>query len=196
MPRTRMAVFYMCMMAIALALGGYHGDLQSWLPSIRALPSRMVLGVVSGLLVVLLSRLFQRYFCWAKRLYNEFQTALSNFGRRDAFVMASMSALGEELLFRGVIQGSFSNPVVGVTITAGVFAALHVGPSRVFLPWTLMAFVVGVMFGVLFWLSGDLLAPIIAHGVINFLNLRAILTEDDSRFFLGPLGRDPADDWV
>ena len=55
-----------------------------------------------------------------------------------------------------------------------LFALLHVGPGRRFLPWTLWALVMGLVFGALVELTGDLGAPIVAHFTINFLNLHYI----------------------
>ena len=56
-----------------------------------------------------------------------------------------------------------------------MFALLHVGPGRRFLPWTVSALVLGVGFGVLAEETGSLGAPIAAHFMINFLNLRYIV---------------------
>ena len=49
---------------------------------------------------------------------------------------------------------------------------LHTGPDReVFLPWTIMSTIVGVVFGAVFVWTGDLLAPVLIHFTINFLNI-------------------------
>lgn len=191
MSRTKVVAFYGCMLAIAVVFSAWQGSIRDWFPAARELPERVALGAAAGLFVVLLSRLCHRHFAWARRLSDEFQTILSSFSRRDALMMAVMSALGEEMLFRGLVQGSFPDPWFGLFLTASVFAALHVGPSRAFVPWTIMAFVVGLMFGTLLLVTGDLVAPIVAHGLINFLNLRVILGQDDSDLALGPLGGDP-----
>ncbi|MEM6731691.1 MAG: CPBP family intramembrane glutamic endopeptidase [Myxococcota bacterium] len=191
MSRSRVVAFYGFMLALAFGVGAWQGSLSTWLPRIDDAPERLLLGIGAGLFVVLFSRVAQRQFAWARALSNEFQAILSDFSRRDAFMMALMSALGEELLFRGVLQPSFPDPLFGLLITAGIFAALHVGPSKTFLPWTVMAFVVGLMFGALALLTGDLLAPVVAHGVINFLNLREILGESKDEIGIGPLGGDP-----
>lgn len=190
MTRSNVVAFYGVMLAAAFGIGAWQGAIGVWLPRPGDAATHAVVGLAVGLLVVLFSRVAQRQFDWARALSSEFQSMLGGFARRDAFMMASMSALGEELLFRGVIQSSFPDPFFGVVLTAGIFAALHVGPSKTFLPWTVMAFVVGLMFGALALLTGDLLAPIVAHGVINFLNLREILGDDDGDL-LGPLGGDP-----
>ena len=58
-----------------------------------------------------------------------------------------------------------------------MFALLHVGPGKRFLPWTVSAFVLGLAFGELAVWTGNLGGPIAAHFAINFLNLRYIVAE-------------------
>jgi len=68
-------------------------------------------------------------------------------------------------------------PALGLWIAAAVFGLLHTGPNTRFLPWTVMAFGAGLLFGAMVLWTGNLLAPMLAHFVINFLNLR-FLAED------------------
>jgi membrane protease YdiL (CAAX protease family) len=82
------------------------------------------------------------------------------------------SSIGEETLFRGALQ-----PWLGVWLQAIVFALLHVGPGKRFVPWTLSAFVLGIAFGWLAVWTENLGAPIAAHFTINFMNLRYIVRE-------------------
>ena len=91
------------------------------------------------------------------------------------------SSIGEEMLFRGALL-----PWMGVWWQAIVFALLHVGPGKRFLPWTASALVLGVAFGELALQTRNLGGPIAAHFVINFLNLRYIVAaplerDDDDR---------------
>jgi membrane protease YdiL (CAAX protease family) len=73
-------------------------------------------------------------------------------------------------MFRGALL-----PWLGVWLQAGIFALLHVGPGKRFLPWTASAFVLGLGFGELALRTGSLGAPIAAHFAINFWNLRYIV---------------------
>lgn len=125
------------------------------------------LGVVTGLLVVLASRLATARLAWAAVLAEEFRLLLGPLNRREAFLAALLSGTAEELFFRGVLQ-----PALGFWITAAIFGVLHIGPNRRFIPWTFMALAAGIIFGGLFVWTGNLLAPILAHIAINYLNLR------------------------
>ena len=73
-------------------------------------------------------------------------------------------------LFRGALL-----PWFGLWWQGLVFALLHVGPGRRFLPWTVSALVLGIAFGALAVWTGNLGAPIAAHFTINYLNLRYIV---------------------
>lgn len=128
-----------------------------------------VLGAAIGLAVVFLSRLCVKHFTWGRALHRSFADILGPLSNREILVLALASSIGEELLFRGAVQ-----PWLGLWVQAIIFAALHVGPGVRFLPWTLSAFVLGLLFGRVFEFTGDLGAPIVAHFTINYLNLRYI----------------------
>lgn len=131
------------------------------------------IGLLLGLIVVVLSRIATRYLQWAKRLHGEFRSILGELTSQDIYILAFASAVGEELLFRGALM-----PWLGLWAQAALFGALHFGPGKRFLPWTLSALVVGVGFGVLTQWTGNLGAAIVAHFTINLLNLRYIVRND------------------
>ncbi|HWM85496.1 MAG TPA: CPBP family intramembrane glutamic endopeptidase [Kofleriaceae bacterium] len=128
-----------------------------------------LIGLAVGLSVVFLSRLAVHRFDWARRLHTDFRSILGPLSWREILVLALASSVGEELLFRGALQ-----PMLGIWAQAAVFALLHIGPGLRFLPWTLSAFVLGLVFGWLFQLTGDLGGPIVAHFAINYMNLHFI----------------------
>ena len=79
------------------------------------------------------------------------------------------SGFAEELFFRGAMQ-----PVLGLLITAVIFGAVHVGPKPVFFAWTTWAFVMGLLLGMIFELTGVLWGPVLAHVWINQRNMSFI----------------------
>jgi membrane protease YdiL (CAAX protease family) len=84
----------------------------------------------------------------------------------NLLVIAIVPAIGEELLFRGYLQQSFSNwlsnPHVAIIVTAVLFSAIHLH-FQAFLP----RFILGVLLGYLFYWSGSLWLPILAHFANN-----------------------------
>jgi membrane protease YdiL (CAAX protease family) len=128
------------------------------------------IGAGIGLSVVLLTRVATRHFQWARDLYTSFRDLLGPLSGQEILILALASSVGEELLFRGALL-----PWIGVWWQGLVFALLHVGPGKRFLPWTASAFVIGVGFGALANSTHNLGGPIAAHFMINFLNLRFIV---------------------
>jgi membrane protease YdiL (CAAX protease family) len=128
------------------------------------------LGALLGLGVVALTRLSTRHFQWARELHASCRDLLGPLSGREIVILALASSIGEELLFRGALL-----PWLGLWLQALVFALLHVGPGRRFLPWTASAAALGVAFGWLAIVTGNLGGPIAAHFAINFLNLRHIV---------------------
>lgn len=86
------------------------------------------------------------------------------------FVIAIIPAVGEEYLFRGVIQTYFEkhikNPHVAIILTGVLFSAIHF-QFYGFLPRAAL----GILFGYLFYYSGNLIYPIIAHLINNGLTI-------------------------
>lgn len=84
----------------------------------------------------------------------------------NLFMIAVLPAIGEELLFRGVIQRIFTrmtkNHHLGIWISAILFSALHM-QFYGFVPRMLL----GVLFGYLLVWSGSMWLPIIAHFLNN-----------------------------
>ncbi|GAB3643010.1 hypothetical protein GCM10027423_36470 [Spirosoma arcticum] len=99
-------------------------------------------------------------------------------------VIAVIPAIGEEVLFRGVLQRDFSrwtgNVHMGVWLAAILFSAIHV-QFLGFFPRMLL----GALFGYLYVWSGNIWVPILAHFVNNgftvlmvYLHQRKVTTVD------------------
>ena len=84
----------------------------------------------------------------------------------NLFMIALIPAIGEELLFRGIVQNIFSrwlkNNHAAVWFTAILFSAMHM-QFYGFIPRLML----GAMLGYLLVWSGNLWWPIIAHFVNN-----------------------------
>lgn len=83
-----------------------------------------------------------------------------------------LAGLGEELLFRGVLQaglaewlGGTLGIAVGIAAAAVAFGAAH----AVHLPYFIAATFMGAYFGALFWYFESLLVPIVAHAAYDFV---------------------------
>lgn len=96
----------------------------------------------------------------------------------NIFMIAVIPALGEELLFRGVIQKIFTrmtrNYHWGIWISAFLFSALHM-QFYGFIPRLLL----GAMFGYLLVFTGSIWLPILAHFMNNLVGVVSLYAEND-----------------
>jgi membrane protease YdiL (CAAX protease family) len=107
--------------------------------------------------------------------------SLAQFG-----LVALLAGVGEELLFRGVLQTLFSQwttPIAGLVITGLLFAFAHALSKLYFL----LALIIGLCFGWLVFQYNDLVAPMVAHTLYDFVALiylsrtsRLRLSEDNA----------------
>lgn len=176
----------------------------SGLPSLFALPPTQAhfIGAVVGALGftafgVLGSKWLIR-FRWYRDMASLLKRLLSHdelLGRdldtARAVPIAAYSSLGEEAFFRGLVQPwlivAFSKQLgaeptdlapilLGVFVASLLFGAMHFPVLKELRPWTLFAVVAGLGFGFLAAFSGSLLPAVLAHFLINWLNLRWLAT--------------------
>ena len=127
-----------------------------------------------GGLVAFSTRVFVTRFAWARNLHRELRPVARHLSGTGILALAAFSALGEELWFRGLLQ-----PWGGLWVQALAFGVVHSqlrGPSR--WAWVAWATIMGLAFGVTFALTGSLVGPIVAHALINSLNLAYLKSYD------------------
>ena len=85
-------------------------------------------------------------------------------------LVAALAGVGEELLFRGVVQtklGEWTTPGIGLLLASLLFAVAHALSTLYFV----FAIVVGGFLGWLAMYYHDLVAPMVAHGLYDFIAL-------------------------
>lgn len=103
-------------------------------------------------------------------------------------IIAALAAVSEELLFRSVIQKAFiklfRNAHVAIIVTAFVFSAVHMDFFGFF-----PRFVLGIMLGYMFWMSGSIIPSMLMHFannativVLYYLNTRDFINIDVEHF--------------
>jgi hypothetical protein len=128
---------------------------------------RLGLGLAAGLALVAASRLLTARSHAGRALAEELARLLGPLSEQRAVGFALASGVAEEAFFRGALQ-----PQVGLLAATLLFAAAHFVPRPGLYLWSLFALVAGALFGALFEATGDLLAPALAHVVVNGMNLR------------------------
>lgn len=163
-------VFYAAMSAVALILIAAQGlRVVDAVFGPGATAARdAALGAAAGLAVVALTWAARRLGP-VRRLNAELGALIGRLDTGQIAVLAVVSAVGEELLFRAALQ-----PLIGFWPTALVFGLMHGGTRRRLWPWAIFATLAGLLLGWLTLLTGSLLAAIACHLTVNFWNLHAM----------------------
>ncbi len=162
----------------ALHGGGLHSVLRRlYLRRGNALPS-IAAGVAAALFfLVALAGVLMAVQQLGYQVDNELSGAIA-----DAvtplllFVVPALSAVSEELFFRGFIQmrlAAWQSQALAIPVSAVLFGMAHLAyrhPAQVFAP-----FAFGVVLGLLMMRYRNLAAPIAAHFTFNFVQLAAVM---------------------
>lgn len=123
-------------------------------------------GMVAAFMLLGLWEAGRRAFPAAKRLEERLAELLGPIEMSEIVGLALLSGFAEELFFRGAVQGSW-----GWLPATILFALLHTGPGPAFRLWTLFAALAGLVLAALMIWRQNLLAPVVAHGLLNGINL-------------------------
>jgi len=92
----------------------------------------------------------------------------------DLFFLSLFAGIGEELLFRGVLQGALSmqfGTLFGLIIASLLFGLGH----WITRSYALIASLIGLYLGYLWLLTSNLLVPIVTHALYDFVALLIFL---------------------
>jgi hypothetical protein len=95
-------------------------------------------------------------------------------GFGSLMLVAALAGIGEEALFRGVVQTALAGrlpPWAAVAATATVFGVAHALTAA----YAVLAALVGAYLGWLHLASGNLLVPIVTHALYDLVALRLLL---------------------
>ncbi|MCK9421641.1 MAG: CPBP family intramembrane metalloprotease [Bacteroidales bacterium] len=145
-----------------MKLPGFLKDIEAWMKAAEDQASR-------------LTEVFMKMPTFGSFLFN-------------LMMIAALPAIGEEFMFRGLLQRLIGewlqNIHVAIFISAFFFAAMHL-QFYGFLP----RFMLGYLFGYLFYWSGSLWVPVFAHFinnggavVISYMGQQGVITGDYENF--------------
>ena len=167
-------LFYLILaVAGVIWLGLHRGDIELAAFFGRATwPRDAGLGLLSGAFLIGSWEGGRRIFPAMAELESLIGAAIGPIERGQVLVLALLSGFAEELFFRGAVLSSW-----GPVIATLLFALVHSGPGKAFRWWTLFALFAGGLFAGLTVFTGNLLAAIVGHVLVNSVNLWR-LTED------------------
>ena len=130
-------------------------------------------GVAGALPIFVLFLLSQRYPIGPFRAIKDFLIealgpSLVHCRWYDLLLVSAVAGLSEEMMFRGVLQ-----PQLGLIGSNVLFGLAHIVTPM----YAVLAGVVGSYLGWMFNESGNLLAPIITHGLYDFLAFMVLTRE-------------------
>ncbi len=129
-------------------------------------PGDLLLGLGAGALVIAISYLITRFSAAGELLARRLAGALGPLSIWQTTFLALISGFAEEVFFRGAVQ-----PRVGLIAASVAFGIAHFVPRREFYLWTVFSVLAGALLGFLFEHTGNLIAPIAAHTLVNAVNL-------------------------
>ncbi len=174
-PLLRAALIFYALMLLAAALWSAIAGDSLFYASVSAEargpdPLRdLAAGALAGAIVIGLSRQLTRHSRWGADLARALAAVLGKLSLAHCVLLAAVSGIAEEAFFRGALQ-----PRIGLLGASLLFGLAHFVPRREFLPWAGFSVAAGFLLGALFSATGNLLAPVVAHALINAVNLRML----------------------
>ncbi|NOZ00410.1 MAG: CPBP family intramembrane metalloprotease [Deltaproteobacteria bacterium] len=181
--------FYMMILALSLGaamlwpeaagyqwVGSSSWSSTSWASSLWA--SSLYWGLGSGVFIAAGSALFATRSHAGRRLARMLGDALAGTPWWGVLSLAISAGLAEEALFRGTLWGltrAVGGEWAALTATSLVFGAAHGFFRGRFLAWSVFALIAGFMLGGLRMVSGGMLAPVVAHVIVDAINIPVVM---------------------
>jgi len=143
-------------------------------PLISSLLIGSALGILLFLGIWLLMRKLANYFLELTDISRQLNVFFRNFSYPQIIVISVVAGVGEELLFRGVIQNYLvylTNLWLGIVLAALIFGVLHYLNRS----YVVFATLIGVMIGYLYHHTNDLYLVMSLHAVYDFCAFTAII---------------------
>ncbi|MDZ8227217.1 MULTISPECIES: CPBP family intramembrane glutamic endopeptidase [unclassified Nostoc] len=158
------AIILLIVAKLSLYLGNF--SIFSWDLNQREL----LLGVGLGLVITALSGIAYRvWIAYRKSADYYLEMVLRPLTLPDLIWLGLLPGLSEELLFRGVMLPALGLDHLAVIVSSLCFGILHFSGSQQW-PYVIWATIVGMIFAYSALLTGNLLVPIVAHIITNWIS--------------------------
>ena len=127
------------------------------------------IGALGAGLLLISSYFFEDWFPTFRQLKTTMTKLLGPASIPMAIYLATVSAIGEEVLFRGAIQ-----PYLGLAFTSLLFGLAHLDQAGKASAWSLWAILAGALMGWTFLETGSLWPAILIHFVVNLISILRI----------------------
>ncbi len=133
-------------------------------------PTAILIGSMIALGIIITSGIIYRFwpaYRQSAQLYLEL--IIKPLALPDLIWIGLLPGLSEELLFRGVMLPAFGFNLAAVTISSVLFGVLHLSGAQQW-PYAVWATIIGFILGYSAYITGNLLVPIVAHMLTNFVS--------------------------
>lgn len=133
-------------------------------------PTAIFMGSAIALGIIITSGIIYRFwpaYRQSAQLYLEL--IIKPLALPDLIWIGLLPGLSEELLFRGVMLPAFGFNLAAVTISSVLFGVLHLSGAQQW-PYAVWATIIGFILGYSAYITGNLLVPIVAHMLTNFVS--------------------------
>ncbi len=138
--------------------------------SLEINPQAIFLGIGIAALIIITSEIIYRLwpaYRQSAQLYLEL--IIKPLILPDLIWLGLLPGLSEELLFRGVMLPAFGYDLLAVIISSILFGVLHLNSMNQW-PYAVWATIIGLMLGYTVLLTDNLVIPITAHILTNFVS--------------------------
>jgi membrane protease YdiL (CAAX protease family) len=163
----RLAWFFYGVVALfAVGFAIFSGHAWQLLGEAAPTAAHLLAAVGLGCIVVAACHLGVRLWGPIARASEAAARILGPLRLRDVCLLALLSGVSEELLFRGALW-----PALDLAGTSLLFGLVHLVPKRALWVYPLFAVAVGLLLGLLRQATESVVPAMLAHAVINGLNL-------------------------
>ncbi|AFZ51046.1 CPBP family intramembrane glutamic endopeptidase [Dactylococcopsis salina] len=124
---------------------------------------------IAGLIILTSSGIYKIWPAYQRSAQYYLELVLKPLAIPDTVWLGLLPGLSEELLFRGVMIPALGSGMVAVIVSSLLFGVLHLGGIQQW-PYGLWATAVGIILGTMMIITGNLLIPIVAHIITNFVS--------------------------
>ena len=171
------ATFYAVVLGVALGVGALWPSVLgvTWT---SAPLTDLWIGLAAGAGIAALSWPFATRFAAGRRLSERLAETLHGIPWWGMVVLSVAAGLAEEAVFRGclwTLAEGVGGAWVALVATAVLFGAAHGLFMGRFLAWSAFALATGLALGGVRLATGGVLAPVIAHALVDLVNIPMVL---------------------
>ena len=142
-------------------------DISEFVRPVGEVVGGFAIGIGFGSAAAALSFLLSKVWNHARTLESRLAQIFEGLTIGEVFVLALLSSVAEELLFRGLLQ-----PVIGLWLSSALFGLAHWTGDRRLSSWPVIALIAGLALGRLsLWEPAGLSGAIGAHFAVNWIGL-------------------------